>query len=143
MSRAQYDLYCSRSKQLSLMPGLPAGDDLPPEKLIQRRIIEYCRSQNWLCCAGAMHLPTARPPGEPDMYIWIPGRIVPVEVKTSRGKLSPEQVVFHHLASKLGHQILVVRSLQEFIEAINGILRCSNAPDGGKVDLCQEKVPPG
>ena len=76
----------------------------------------------WICCVGRMDHKTYRPPGEPDVYIYHPsGRIIPIEVKTSKGKISKAQEIFHAHAKSLGITVHVVRHFQGFIDLIQSL----------------------
>ena len=56
--------------------------------------------------------------GFPDLLCWARGRLVLLEVKTAKGKLTPEQVTFHGVAKALGIPVFVVRDLDEAVDAV-------------------------
>lgn len=60
--------------------------------------------------------------GSPDIVCIIGGRYVGLEVKTPKGKLSPDQAEFHRQIIKAGGIVFTVRSLDEAIEAVEDAL---------------------
>ena len=61
--------------------------------------------------------------GAPDLVILCPNkRYITVEVKTSTGSQSPEQIIFEKRVIQNGGDYIVVRSLQDFINKIVPIL---------------------
>ena len=54
--------------------------------------------------------------GFPDLAVCYHGRWIMMEVKAQRGKLTPEQVVFH---SECGGKVYIVRTRNEAITALN------------------------
>ena len=55
--------------------------------------------------------------GASDLVVVLPGRVMFVEVKTPTGKQSPAQVKFQQTVEALGHEYIVVRSVEETIDA--------------------------
>lgn len=54
------------------------------------------------------------PPGTPDLLVVCPkGRVVWVELKTSTGKLRESQLEMHERLRGLGHEVLLVRDLND------------------------------
>jgi hypothetical protein len=89
------------------------------ESMLHAQIIDYCKAKGWICFHGAMHKRAWRNLGEPDFQIYADkGRCFLVEAKTKTGKLRPEQVGMALWAVKLGHKIHCVRSMDDFILAI-------------------------
>ena len=90
------------------------------EKSLHEDIIETCISRGWIYLHGSTAHRTHRTAGEPDFCI-LPGngRIVFVECKTGSGKLSQAQLGFIAHAEKLGVSVHVVRSMEEFLKAID------------------------
>jgi len=61
--------------------------------------------------------------GAPDLVILCPNkRYITVEVKTSTGSQSPEQIIFEKRVIQNGGDYIVVRSLEDFINKIAPIL---------------------
>lgn len=86
---------------------------------LHEQIFAECRRRGWIAFHGAMSERTHRTLGEPDFVILADaGRTLLVEVKSRDGKLRPEQAAIHAWAAKLGHQVHVVRSLEEFTEIL-------------------------
>lgn len=85
-------------------------------------ILDYCAKQwpPWVAFHGSMAHPTWRTPGEPDFIIMADGgRTFYIEAKTRTGKLSTRQLGVQLQASKLGHTVHVVRSLDEFRKVVD------------------------
>jgi len=62
-------------------------------------------------------------PGMPDLIVLAPGgRALFVELKTERGRLSPEQKRAHEAIERLGHAVRTVRSLDGFIGTVTGFM---------------------
>lgn len=84
---------------------------------LHAQILDECTRRGWICFHGSMAHKTKRVLGEPDFQILADGgRLLLIEAKTRRGKLSHEQAAMQAWARKLGHTIHVVRSFSEFLE---------------------------
>ena len=100
---------------------LPVASSKPIQQVkdeaqLHEQILGEIRRRGWIAFHGSMAHRTFRTPGEPDFVIMLDGgRWLAVEVKTATGKLSVDQQAIHAWAAKLGHQVHVVRSLEEFI----------------------------
>ena len=95
-------------------------DAVELEKDLHRDIFDYCRNKKWIVLHGAMSERTHRTPGEFDFVIIADGgRVFLIECKTRKGKLSHAQLAMKVHAEWLGHKPAVVRSMTEFLEAIN------------------------
>lgn len=58
-------------------------------------------------------------PGTPDLIVLGPnGRVLWVEVKGPLGKLSPKQHEWHQRARELGHDVIVVQSIDALAEVL-------------------------
>ena len=80
-------------------------------------IFAECRRRGWIAFHGSMAHATKRVAGEPDYQIYADrGRVFLIEVKSAKGKLSPDQLAIKCWAAKLGHTVHVVRSMAEFLE---------------------------
>ena len=96
-----------------------------PESTVQREVIAYAvaalpRALVFAVPNAARRTPSGRAanavpglmPGAPDLVICLPGgRVLWVEVKASRGRLSDAQFMFCGKLHALGHDYAVVRSL--------------------------------
>ena len=57
--------------------------------------------------------------GTPDLLVMLrDGRVLWLEAKTPIGRVSPAQKQWHAQAAKLGHAVLVVRDVQQAIDAV-------------------------
>jgi VRR-NUC domain len=57
--------------------------------------------------------------GSPDLYVFLPnGKTLMIEVKNDKGKLSEGQKEFQEKITNLGHEYIVVRSLDEVIKCL-------------------------
>lgn len=60
-------------------------------------------------------------PGTPDLLVMLPGgRVLWLELKTARGRLSPAQQAWHERARRMGHTVEVVRDVQSAVMACLG-----------------------
>lgn len=122
MTQAQYSAYLLRHlktprdllKQVS-KDFVVAGQ----EWKLHEQIDAECRRRGWFAVHSRMDKPTTTRCGVPDWAIFADGgRVFIVECKTKSSKLSTAQLgVFAHL-EKLGHKPVVVRNLEQFLEAI-------------------------
>lgn len=96
-------------------------DAVKREADLHAQIFDECRRRGWIVFHGAMSERTHRTKGEPDFIILKDsGVVLFVECKTATGKLSPDQLAIKAWASKLGHVIHVVRSIEEFYKVLSG-----------------------
>lgn len=87
------------------------------ERDLHSKIFAECRLRGWIALHGAMSERTHRTMGEWDFTILADqGRVFFVECKTATGKLRSEQAGLIAWAKKLGHDVRVVRSINEFVE---------------------------
>lgn len=96
------------------------------ESDLHDQILAECRKRGWLAIHSRMDKRTTTAIGVCDFIIlrdavyhsksgdYLP-KILLIECKTRLGKLSPAQQAFQAHAKKLGHNVQVVRSLQEFL----------------------------
>ena len=57
--------------------------------------------------------------GMPDLLLYLPnGKVLNMELKTDKGKQSPDQVDVQHRLTKLGHNYYVIRTVYEAFNAI-------------------------
>lgn len=93
---------------------LQRGDS--KESDIHEKILAYCRSKGWPVVHSRMDVPQTAGIGTPDFVIALPeGRTAWVEAKTSKGKISQEQLAWMAALRCNGHLAAVVRSFDEFI----------------------------
>jgi hypothetical protein len=113
----EYATLLARQKRLES----PApAEGISRESDLHEQIFAECRRRGWLAFHGAMSERTARTCGEPDFIILADAeRVWLIECKTRIGKLSPAQQAISAWAAKLGHTVHVVRSFQEFLDAVS------------------------
>lgn len=97
----------------------PIKDRVEHEDELHYQIIDYCKSKGWLYLHGSMAHKTFRTLGEPDFVIVADrARFFLVECKANGGKLSTDQLGFAMHAQKLGHEVHLVRSYEQFLEVV-------------------------
>lgn len=95
------------------------SDGVDDETELHNAILEECKTRGWLPFHGSMAHRTYRTEGEPDFIIFADcGRVVAIECKRRRGKLSTAQLGIIAWAEKLGHKIHVITSIEEFREIV-------------------------
>jgi Holliday junction resolvase len=99
-----------RKPMVSIVP--PTGHQT--ERQLHDDILTECRRRGWIALHSRMDMAATLTVGAPDFVILAEGRILLIEVKTRTGKLSPAQQALHAWARKLGHEVNVVRSVEEF-----------------------------
>ena len=68
-------------------------------------------------------------PGYPDLTVLLPhGRTLLLEVKTTKGRLSPAQRDIHDRLAAMGHAVAVVRSVDEALAAVDAMLAPASRP---------------
>ncbi len=96
----------------------PIGKTFEREKDLHNAILAECRQRGWLALHGSMAHRSMRNLGEQDFTILLPhGKTLLLEAKSTKGKLRPEQLGIKMMAEKLGHAYVVVRTLEEFLNA--------------------------
>ena len=85
---------------------------------LHQQILDFCRQQEpqWVCIHSRMDAATTTDRGVPDFVILAPGRVLLVECKRRGGKLSIHQQAWHKRAAAVGHRVVTVTSLREFVE---------------------------
>lgn len=103
-----------------------------PEAQIQKAIVEYLKAV--LPGAVVMAIPngsqrtaSGRPanavagllPGAPDLCVALPqGQVIWFEVKSDKGRVSPNQILVHGHLTSLGHHVPIVRSIEDVRQAL-------------------------
>jgi hypothetical protein len=85
------------------------------ESELHRHIKDECMARGWIALHGSMAHRAHRTIGEADFCCLLPcGVTIFVECKTKSSKLSQAQMAIQAWMHKLGHQMHVVRSLDQF-----------------------------
>lgn len=116
MTQSEYVAFLSRQRPANTSSGSTSSAMATDEGELHSQIIQECARRGWIVFHGSMANRTFRTPGEPDFVILAdPSRVFLIECKTRTGKLSTDQQAIAAWATKLGHTIHVVRSIEEFI----------------------------
>ena len=85
---------------------------------LHAQILDFCHRQEpqWVAIHSRMDAATTTDRGVPDFVILAPGRVLLVECKRRGGKLSIHQQAWHKRAESVGHRVVTVTSLREFVE---------------------------
>ena len=94
------------------------------ESELQKQIIDYLK----LCNAIVFRMNSGQrqnnvklcPSGTPDILAVLPHKTLWIEVKTDKGKLRPSQITMHSRLKERGQEVIVARSVDDVMEAING-----------------------
>lgn len=97
-----------------------ASEPCGRESVLHGKIISWCREQHPIAPYIHARMDKCSTVGEgvPDFAICYRGKIVLVECKARDGKLSEAQRNWSHLALRQGCTVHVVRSFEEFLEAV-------------------------
>lgn len=99
------------------------GGEPSHEKDLHNQIIRYLNNERILFFHGSMAHKAMRTLGETDFIIALPsGVTLWLECKTKTGKLSPEQVIVRHRLLHAGHSYSIVRSYNDFLNALHTCL---------------------
>lgn len=104
----------SKNKPAALSGGDPveSGQELK----LHSDIMQFCNEQ-WPPWVFIHTDPTGKSratPGAPDFVIYSNVGVLSFECKTKTGKRSEDQTIFAHLARQCGHEIEIVRSMDDF-----------------------------
>lgn len=106
-----------RSRKRDAPP--PGYEPCQEESDLQDKIIDYCHKQGWWVLFSRMDLATTVPVGSPDAVIFADrGRVFIFEAKARKEKLRPSQLGVKCKLESLGHTVHVVRSFEEFMDAL-------------------------
>ena len=72
-----------------------------------------------ICLAGAINMGMRK--GVSDIIVLMPKRVIFVELKSDIGKQRPEQIEFQKIVEGLGFEYYVIRSIEEFYNAIKKV----------------------
>ena len=97
----------------------PAQPDSTSESDLHEKILAYCRERLWPVVHSRMDRATTNALGVPDFVIAASdGRVLWVEVKSSQGKLRPEQAGFKVMLEMHGHVYHLVTSMRRFLDIV-------------------------
>jgi hypothetical protein len=118
MTQAEVAAYYARQSALTERSHC-GSQAVAVESDLHGEILDECKRRGWIALHGSMAHRTYRNLGEFDFTILADcGRVLLVEAKAKRGKLSPEQRALHAWARKLGHTVYAVRSMSDFVWAV-------------------------
>jgi hypothetical protein len=118
MTQAEVAAYYARQSALTERSHC-GSQAVAVESDLHGEILSECKRRGWIALHGSMAHRTYRSLGEFDFTILADaGRVLLVEAKAKRGKLSPEQRALHAWARKLGHTVYIVRSMSDFVWAV-------------------------
>lgn len=90
------------------------------EEILREQIMAYCAKQwpRWLVISARTDVASTIAVGAHDCTIFAPMKIFCMELKRANGKLSEAQTAWAFEMSRLGHQVFVVRSMDEFMAIV-------------------------
>ena len=96
------------------------------EAEIQKQVVQYLKAKN-IFHFRTPNIPTKNRPnivlkGTPDLIAIIKGQFIGLEIKTQSGKQSDHQKEFETKLMKAGGRYYIIRSLQDLIENLKGLL---------------------
>lgn len=94
-------------------PEVIAKSETEAEMVIQGDIAAYLRLHEIEFIRPDMRKKSPLPPGWPDLTFAYRGVPIAMEVKTTAGKLSPDQVTMHPKLATNGWRVIVVRSVSD------------------------------
>ena len=91
------------------------------EKLVERKLAELCKLNGGMC----LKLLSFHINGLPDrLCLFKPGVAIFVELKTTKQKPRPLQIIMHEKLRNLGFIVEVIDSVEQVINLINEIMTC-------------------
>lgn len=92
-------------------------DEEPRERDLHEKIIAECKRRGWRTVHSRMNAAATIEVGTCDFIIFADGgRVFLCECKSATGKLSTDQVIFISWMARLGHNVPVITSFQQFLE---------------------------
>lgn len=123
-TEAQYRAYLAKQHQFTEQRE-HISEHSVAERDIHAQIEDECRRRGWYFVHARVDKPTTIGIGTPDFIIAREdGKTLWIEVKTSTGKMTPEQAATAAWLKKLGHKWAIVRSFDEFIAMTDGEKNC-------------------
>ena len=120
----QLDKRAIEEREKKIREGVPVKTELSnadeKESELKAKCMEYCRLRGWLVFTGSMAHKAKRTAGEPDMIVLADaGRVYWIELKVMGRKQEIDQLSVECHMTKLGHLYQLVRSLEQFQQAVN------------------------
>lgn len=116
MSQSDYLAFLARSRART---GSGAGEGVERESELHQQILDTCNRLSLIALHSRMDRPTTTQIGAPDFVILCDnGKVLIVEAKNKTGKVSIAQAALHAWAAKLGHNVHIVRSIDEFLRLL-------------------------
>ncbi len=119
----------------TLAPEPPTSSD-EKESVLQCRIVRWAREHGFPIQSNRS-TPKARTlltAGWPDVCLILRGRVVWVELKSGRGRLSEEQKQLRIAFMHLGHEIYECRTWKRFLEIVSGTETGERIPGANAVE---------
>jgi Holliday junction resolvase len=98
---------------------------MPSEKEVEhihRPFIKWLKERGIPYVNARSDVPSTIAKGHPDFVIGVNGRCLYIEVKTSSGKLSKEQIEYIEFLRSVNNPVIVCRSLEECVTAVQSWL---------------------
>ena len=102
----------------------PDPEATSDERKLHEDILADCRNRLWPAIHSRMDAPSTIGVGAPDMLICADkGRIIIIECKTAKGKLSTKQLAWKMVLERNGHKYHVVRSFAEYLKVVEEMMK--------------------
>ena len=105
--------------QLKAKYRMKPAEDIPdpgPESNLQAKVQAYCKENGWPCFHDRSK--KVNEPGWPDCFIFIPGKVILIELKSSAGKLRKEQYALRRELGWNNHMVYIAKSFKRVVEII-------------------------
>ena len=107
--------------------GSPTVADTRAEAVLQREIGRALSRAGYTFRKQRTDQRSGMTAGWPDMDVLLPGgRVVYLEVKNAKGRLSPFQRNMHLRMAQLGHHVFIVKSVAHALEVVRAVEKASN-----------------
>ena len=117
-SQEQLDQYLMAKTSVTTNQTVKIEADLIPESKLQEKVERYLREKNYYFFHDRSR--GVNKPGHPDIVAALPGgRVLWLELKTSKGKMSKEQKSTRLTLLALEQKFYEIRSFKAFLEVIN------------------------
>lgn len=115
-------------------PLFPIPEDIPDpglESTLQKKVQDYCKEHGWPCFHDRSR--KVNEPGWPDCFIFLPGKVVLIELKSSAGIFRKEQQELRRLLGWNDHMVYIARSFKRVVEIVE---REKEGKGGYDNDIC-------